>query len=54
MTQFGAEFPLFAESETKFFSKGWDLQFEFSKNDKSEFAFVSEHFSGTDTKGTKK
>jgi len=55
MAQYGAKFPLFAESETKFFSKGWDLQFEFSKNDKGEFVFVTEHFNGRDEgKATKK
>ncbi len=55
MAQFGATFPLFAESETKFFSKGWDLQFEFSKNEKGEFAFVSEHLNGENAgKATKK
>jgi len=54
IAHFGATFPLFAESETKFFSKGWDLQFEFSKNEKGEFAFVTEHFSGEDAKGTRK
>jgi CubicO group peptidase (beta-lactamase class C family) len=54
MAHFGATFPLFAESETRFFSKGWDLQFEFSKNDKGEFAFVTEHYNGKDTKGTKR
>ena len=35
-------------------SKAWDIQFEFSKNDKGEFAFVTEHFNGEDVKGTKK
>jgi CubicO group peptidase (beta-lactamase class C family) len=55
IAHFGATFPLFAESETKFFSKGWDLQFEFSKNDKGEFAFVREHSNGEDAgKATKK
>jgi CubicO group peptidase (beta-lactamase class C family) len=54
IAHFGATFPLFAESETKFFSKGWDLQFEFSKNDKGEFALVTEHYGGEVTKGTKK
>jgi len=49
-----ASCPLFAESEKKFFSKAWDIQFEFSKNDKGEFAFVTEHFNGEDVKGTKK
>jgi len=50
----GANCPLFAESETKFFSKAWDLQVEFSKNDKGEFVFVTEHLNGEDAKGTKK
>jgi CubicO group peptidase (beta-lactamase class C family) len=50
----GANCPLFAESETKFFSRAWDLQDEFSKNDKGEFAFVTEHLNGEDAKGTKK
>ena len=55
MAQFGATFPLFAESETKFFSKGWDLQFEFSKNEKGEFVFVTEYFNGKNAgKATKK
>ena len=48
MAQFGATFPLFAQSETRFFSKGWDIQFEFSKNDKGEFAFVTEYMDGRD------
>jgi CubicO group peptidase (beta-lactamase class C family) len=46
IAHFGATFPLFAESETKFFSRGWDLQFDFSKNDKGEFAFVTEYEGG--------
>lgn len=54
MAQFGATFPLFAESETKFFSKGWDLQFEFSKNEKGEFTSVTKHFNGQEEKGTRK
>jgi CubicO group peptidase (beta-lactamase class C family) len=55
IAHFGATFPLFAESETKFFSKAWDLQFEFSKNDKGDFAFVSELLNGEDArKATKK
>jgi len=48
MARFGATFPLFAQSETRFFSKGWDIQFEFSKNDKGEFAFVTEYMDGRD------
>jgi hypothetical protein len=54
MAHFGATFPLFAESETKFFSKGWDLQFEFSKNDKGEFTSVTKHFNGMDAKGIRR
>jgi hypothetical protein len=54
IAHFGATFPLFSESETKFFSKGWDLQFEFSKNDKGEFASVTKHFNGQDAKGIRK
>ena len=46
--------PLFAMSETKFFSKAWDIQFEFSKNDRGEFAIVTQHFNGEDSKGTRK
>jgi hypothetical protein len=54
VAQFGATFPLFAASETKFFSKGWDLQFEFSKNEKGEFTSVTKHYNGEDEKGTRK
>ncbi len=54
IAHFGATFPLFAESETKFFSKGWDLQLEFSKNDKGEYTFVTKHENGEDMKGTRK
>lgn len=46
--------PIFAMSETKFFSKAWDIQFEFSKNDKGEFATVTEYFNGKVEKGTRK
>jgi CubicO group peptidase (beta-lactamase class C family) len=46
---------LFAMSETKFFSKGWDLQYELSRNNKGEYAFVSVYFNGKDKgRGTKK
>jgi CubicO group peptidase (beta-lactamase class C family) len=50
----GANCPLFAESETKFFSKAWDLRDEFSRNDTGEVVFVTEHFNGEDAKGTRK
>jgi CubicO group peptidase (beta-lactamase class C family) len=45
---------VFAESENRFFSKVWDMQLEFSKNEKGEFAFVTRHQDGNDTQGTKK
>jgi hypothetical protein len=46
IARYGATFPLFPESETKFFSKEFDMEFESSKNDKGEFAFVAQHFDG--------
>jgi hypothetical protein len=54
MAQAGATFALFAESETRFFSKVWDLQFDFSRNEKGEFTFVTEHLGGQDRKGQRK
>jgi hypothetical protein len=43
-----------AELETKFFSRTWDLQFEFSKNNKGEFGYVIQHQGGKDMKAQKK
>ena len=34
---------VFPESETKFFSKPWPVRIEFSKNDKGEFAILTQH-----------
>lgn len=54
MAQAGAKFALFAESETRFFSKVWDLQFDFSRNEKGELMFVTQHQGGEDTQGQRK
>ena len=48
------KFPLFAESETKFFLKIVDAQVEFFKNDKGEVTYLVLHQGGRDTKGVKK
>ncbi len=50
----GSDLPVFPESETRFFSKPWPEQFEFSKNDKGEFTVLTRHQNGNDEKGTKK
>jgi len=48
------KFPLFAESETKFFLKVVDAQVEFFKNDKGEVTHLVLHQGGRDVSGTKK
>jgi CubicO group peptidase (beta-lactamase class C family) len=48
------KFPLFAESETKFFLRVVDTQVEFFKNEKGEVTHLVLHQGGQDTKGTKK
>jgi len=48
------KFPLFAESETKFFLKVVDAEVEFFKNDKGEVTHLVLHQGGQDVKGTKK
>jgi hypothetical protein len=48
------KFPLFAESETKFFLKVVDAEVEFVKNDKGEVTGLVLHQGGQDIKGTKK
>jgi CubicO group peptidase (beta-lactamase class C family) len=48
------KFPLFAESETKFFLKVVDAEVEFFKNDKGEVTHLILHQGGHDVKGTKK
>jgi hypothetical protein len=48
------KFPLFAESETKFFLKVVDAEVEFFKNDKGEVTHIILQQGGQDMKGTKK
>lgn len=48
------KFPLFAESETKFFLKVVDAEVEFFKNDKGEVTHIILHQAGRDVKGTGK
>ena len=48
------KFPLFAESETKFFLKVVDAEVEFFKNEKGEVTYLMLHQNGRDIKGTKK
>jgi len=48
------KFPVFAESETKFFLKVVDAQLEFVKNDKGEITHVILHQGGRDAKAPKK
>jgi len=50
----GGDLPVFPESETKFFSKPWPIEFEFSKSDNGEFPVLTRHQNGKDEKGTKK
>jgi CubicO group peptidase (beta-lactamase class C family) len=50
----GGALPVFPESETKFFSKPWPIEFEFSKSDNGEFPVLIRHQNGKDEKGTKK
>jgi CubicO group peptidase (beta-lactamase class C family) len=49
-----SKFPLFAESETKFFLKVVDAEVEFFKNDKGDVTHLILHQGGHDLKGTKK
>jgi hypothetical protein len=48
------KFPLFAESETKFFLKVVDAEVDFVTNDKGEVTGLVLHQGGQDIKGTKK
>jgi len=50
----GGTLPVFPESETKFFSKPWPIQFEFSKNDNGEFIILRRFDEGKEETGTKK
>jgi len=48
------KFPIFPESETKFFLKVVDAQIEFLKNDKGDVTSLVLHQGGRDTKGVRK
>jgi CubicO group peptidase (beta-lactamase class C family) len=50
----GGTLPVFPESETKFFSKPWPVQFEFSKNEHGEFTMLKRHQGDIDENGAKK
>jgi CubicO group peptidase (beta-lactamase class C family) len=50
----GSDLPVFPESETRFFSKPWPIEFEFSKNDSSGRPVLIRRQNGKDEKGTKK
>ena len=50
----GGTLPVFPESDTKFFSKPWPIQFEFSKNEDGEFTILTRHQDGKDENGAKK
>ncbi|HEV2988468.1 MAG TPA: serine hydrolase [Candidatus Angelobacter sp.] len=50
----GGTIPVFPESETKFFSKPWPEQFEFSKDDKGEYTVLTRHRGDKETHGAKK
>jgi CubicO group peptidase (beta-lactamase class C family) len=39
----GGTLPMFPESETRFFSKPWPIQFEFSKNEHGDFTILKRH-----------
>ncbi len=45
---------VFPESETKFFSKPWPQQFEFSKNEKGEYTVLTRHQGDKEENGAKK
>lgn len=48
------KFPLYAESETKFFLTVVDAEVEFFKNDKGKVAYMMLHQGEHDAKGVKK
>jgi len=50
----GGILPVFAESETKFFSKPWPTRFEFSKNDQGGFTVLKRFESDKEEIGAKK
>jgi CubicO group peptidase (beta-lactamase class C family) len=50
----GGTLPVFPESEAKFFSKPWPIQFEFSKDEHGEFTILKRHQGDIDENGVKK
>ena len=50
----GGTLAVFPESDTKFFSKPWPTQFEFSKNEHGEFTILIRHQRGGEEIGAKK
>jgi len=50
----GGSLSVFPESDTKFFSKPWPTQFEFSKNDKGELTILTRLDEGKAETGAKK
>jgi hypothetical protein len=50
----GGTLAVFPESDTKFFSKPWPTQFEFSKNEHGEFTILKRNLDGGEEVGAKK
>ena len=50
----GGTLVVFPESETRFFSKPWPIEFEFSTNDKGEFSVLTQRRFGKLQNGVKK
>jgi CubicO group peptidase (beta-lactamase class C family) len=50
----GGTLPVFPESETKFFSKPWPIQFEFSKNEDGKFTILKRYDESKEETGAKK
>ena len=47
----GSDLPVFPESETRFFSKPWPIEFEFSKNDSGGLAVLIRHQTARSRRG---
>jgi hypothetical protein len=47
----GTKFPIFPESETRFYTRKSDLAFEFSKSDKDDSPSVTQYQNGNELKG---
>jgi hypothetical protein len=50
----GRTLPVFPESDTKFFSKPWPIQFEFSKGERGQFTVLTRHQDGHDENGARR